>query len=69
MLQKAWKAFHFKMHILKKGNNMKRSNYMALVRPILEYEEVCWDPYREGKVSTLNRVQKRVAKFSNNINE
>jgi hypothetical protein len=33
------------------------------------YGAVCWDPYREGQVSALNRVQKRAAKFANNINE
>ena len=66
-LQKAWKALHFIMRILKKGNNnTKRLAYMALVRPILEYGVVCWDPYREGQVSTLNWVQKRVTKFTNN---
>jgi len=42
---------------------------MALVRPIFEYGAVCWDTYREGQVSALNRVQKRAAKFANNINE
>ena len=26
-------------------------------------------PYREGKVSALNRVQKTAAKFASNINE
>jgi len=40
---------------------------MALVRLILEYGAVCWEPHTEGQVSALNRVQKRVAKFSNNI--
>ena len=35
---------------------------------ILEYGVVCWDPYREGLVSTLNRVQERAAKFANNVN-
>ena len=30
---------------------MKHVAYTALVRPILEYRAVCWDPYREGKVS------------------
>jgi len=30
---------------------------------------MCWDPYREGQVSALNRVQKKAAKFANNINE
>ena len=38
---------------------------MALVRPILEYGAVCWDPYREGQVGALNRVQKRATKFAN----
>jgi hypothetical protein len=38
------------------------------VRPILEYGAVCWCPYR-GQLSALNRVQKRAAKFANNINE
>ena len=65
-LQKAWKALHFILCILKKGNNnTKCLAYTALVRPILEYEAVCWDPYREGQVGALNRVQKRAAKFAN----
>jgi len=58
------------MLILKKGNkNTKRLAYTALVRPILKYGAVCWDPYRECQISALNRVQKRAAKFANNINE
>ena len=58
------------MHIFKKGkNNTKRLAYAALVRPILEYGVVCWDPYREGQVSALRKVQKRAAKCANNINE
>jgi len=58
------------MHILKRGNNnTEYLAYMALVRPILEYGAVCRDSYREGQVSALNRVQKRAAKFANNINE
>jgi hypothetical protein len=65
-LQKAWKALHFVMCILKKGNsNTKRLAYTALVRPILEYGAVCWDPYRKGQVGALNRLQKRAAKFAN----
>lgn len=69
-LIKAWKALHFVMRILKKGNNnTKRLAYTSLVRPILEYGAVCWDPYREGQVRALNRVQKRAAKFANFTNE
>ena len=43
--------------------------YTSLVRPILEYGAVCRDPYREGQVSALNRMEKRAAKFANNVNE
>ena len=68
-LRKAWKALLFIMRVLKKGNNStKLLAYTALVRPILEYVAVCLDSYR-CHVSALNRVQKRAAKFANNINE
>jgi len=48
---------------------MKYLAYTALVRLILECGAVCWDPYRESQVSALNHMQKRAAKFANNINE
>ena len=48
-VKKAWKALHFTMRILKKGNsNTKSLAYMSLVRPILEHGAACWDPNREG---------------------
>jgi hypothetical protein len=43
--------------------------WSGVLGPVLECGAVCWDPYREGQVSALNRVQKRAAKFENNINE
>ena len=57
------------MHILKRENkNTKRLAYTTLVRPIPAYRTVCWDPYGEGQVNALKRVQKRAAKFAGNIN-
>jgi len=41
---------------------------MSLVRPILEYGAACWDPYREGQISALDRVQKKAAKFAHHTN-
>jgi hypothetical protein len=41
---------------------------MSLVRPILEYGAACWDPYREGQISALDRVQKKAAKFTHHTN-
>jgi hypothetical protein len=68
-VRKAWKALHFTMRILKKGNsNTKSLAYMSLVRPILEYGTACWGPYREGQISALDRVQKKAAKFAHHTN-
>jgi len=41
---------------------------MSLVHPILEYGAACWDPYREGQVIALDRVQKEAAKFAHYTN-
>ena len=63
-VQKAWRALHFIMHIVKKGNkNTKSLAYTSLVRPILEYGAACWDPYRECQISALDHVQNKAAKF------
>src|SRR5215471_13795910 len=68
-VKKAWKALHFTMRILKKGNSSTRSlAYRSLVRPVLEYGAACWDPYREGQIRALDRVQKRVTRFAHNAN-
>ena len=46
------------------GNSKTKSlAYMSLVSPFLEYGTACWDPYREGQISALERVQKKAAKF------
>jgi hypothetical protein len=69
IVKKAWKALHFTMRILKKGNsNTKRSAYMSLIRPILEYGAACWDQYREGTITALDRVKKKAAKFAHHTN-
>jgi len=57
------------MRIQKNGNsNTESLAYMSLVRPILEYGAACWDPYREGQISVLDRVQKKAAKFAHHKN-
>jgi len=41
---------------------------MSLVRPFPEYGASCWDLYREGQISALDRVQKKAAKFAHHTN-
>jgi hypothetical protein len=41
---------------------------MSFVHPILEHGAACWDPYREGQISALDRIQKKAAKFARHTN-
>jgi hypothetical protein len=70
IVQTAWKALHFIMHILKKRNsNSKALAYTSVVHPILEYRAACWDPYREGQINALDRVQNKAAKSAYHRND
>jgi len=64
-VKRAWKAILFIMRILKKWNSSTKSlACTTLVRPILEYGAACWDPYRQGQIHALDRVQKKAPKFA-----
>ena len=64
-VKKTWKALYFIMRILKKRNSSSKClAYTTLIRPILEYRAAYWDPYREGQMHALERVQKKAAKFA-----
>jgi hypothetical protein len=70
MVQKAWKALHFVMHVVKEGSkNTKSIVYKSLVCPILEYGAACWDPYRECQINALDRVQNKAAKFAHHTGD
>jgi hypothetical protein len=43
--------------------------YTLMVSPILEYGAACWVPCREGQINALDRVQKKVAQFTNRTKE
>ena len=65
-VKKVWKALHFIMRILKRGNSSTKSlAYTTLVRRILEYGAAC----REGQKHVLDRVQKKAATFAHHTNE
>jgi hypothetical protein len=67
---KAWKAKHFIMRVLRKGNNNTKSlDYTSPACPILEHGAAYWDPYRESQINTLDRVQKKAWIFANHTKE
>jgi len=51
------------------NSSTKPLAYTTLVCPIFEYGSACWDPYREGQIHALDRVQKKAAKFTYHTNE
>jgi len=54
------------MRVLKRRNSSTKSlAYISLVCPIRKYGASWWDPYREGQINALDRVQKKAAKSVN----
>ena len=47
-------------------NTFKQQAYISLIRPILEYGCVVWDPYLQKDVDKLEKIQKRAARFAMN---
>ena len=42
---------------------MKASSYLTLVHPIMEYAASVWDPYHHNDIQTLEKVQRRAARW------
>jgi len=42
---------------------VKEQCYFTLVRPLLEYECIAWDPYFTGQIEQLEKVNCRAARF------
>ena len=41
----------------------RRNSYLSLIRSVLEYGSVVWDPYLKKDIDALERVQRRAARF------
>ncbi|XP_053390995.1 uncharacterized protein LOC128553836 [Mercenaria mercenaria] len=41
----------------------RKSAYLALIRSTLEYSAIVWDPYIEGDINKLERIQRQAARF------
>jgi len=58
------------MCVPKKGNsNTKSLAYRSQMLPILEYRAAGWDLYSEGQINTLDRGQKKAARFANHTSD
>ena len=48
------------------STSIKQQMYFALVRPILEYSCVAWDPHASSDIQRVEMVQRRAARFVSN---
>ena len=61
---KANKSFGFvRGNLYPFSENTKRSAYVTIVRPNLQYATAVWDPYRQEQIDSIEVVQWHAAKF------
>jgi Reverse transcriptase (RNA-dependent DNA polymerase) len=61
--EKGIRSLNFIMRNLQgTGSKVKEKAYTALVRPIVEYGGIVWDPYRQGEIQEVERVQRLAAR-------
>ena len=44
-------------------SKLKEIAYFSMVRSLLEYSCPVWDPYRQGDIDKLNKIQRAAARF------
>jgi len=61
---KATRMLNFiKRHLSKCSSDVKASAYLLMVRPVMEYVCVVWDPCYQAQVSILEKMQRRAARW------
>jgi hypothetical protein len=48
----------------KEKENLDKSFLFLPFYLLVSYGAACWDPYREGQIYALDRVEKKAAKFA-----
>ena len=57
-INKATKVFILIKHMLHKYiKEVKESTHFILVRPVLEYDAIIWDPHQEYLIDNIEKIQ------------
>ena len=64
IINKASKTLNFAKRILHQcTSSVKETAYITLVRPILEYASVVWDPHQQYIINNIEMIQRRAARW------
>ena len=64
IINKANKTLNLVKRILPQcTSSVKETAYITLVRPILEYANVVWDPHQQYLINNIEMVQRRAARW------
>ena len=62
---KASQLFNFlRCNLSNCSPSVKASAYLTIVRPVLEYAASVWDPYQQNDILSLEKVQRRAARWA-----
>ena len=63
-VNKATKVLNFiKCTLHKCTKEVKETTYFTLVRPVLEYAAIIWDPYQQYLIDDIEKIQRRAARW------
>ena len=64
IVAKASKMLNFiRRNLSKCTKDVKSTAYLSLVHPILEYSSPVWDPYLLADIQSIEKVQRRAARW------
>ena len=64
IINKASKTLNFAKRILHQcTSSVKKTAYITLVRPILEYASTVWDPYQQYLINNIEMIQRQAARW------
>ena len=68
IVSRATKTLNFlRRNLYKCSQEVKASAYISIVRPLMEYASIVWDPYQITYINILEGIQRRAARWANQI--